>query len=1190
MRVRRILAVCLAIVTFTPGLVFGQGRADSLVAPYAYRDTLAVQQTQPYVLRPLIIPGTETVRLAGKDLAPASYRVDYRYGQLWLLVPIVDPADTLVVAYQTLPFQLSDVYRRRRVARITEKDSSRAVAVVREEERPAGSGDPFGNLRLQRSGSITRGILAGNNRDVTVESGLRLQLAGEVVEGVEVQAVLTDENTPILPEGTTQRLDEFDKVFIQIKSRQGTAQLGDFDLSLDQTEFARFSRKLQGISVAGELPALSSTYFAGGKVTVAGATARGIFRSQDLQPLDGVQGPYRLEGQNGERFIIIIPGSEVVYLDGLRLTRGATNDYVIDYATGEITFTAERLITTDRRLTVEFQYTTNQFSRTIIGTSVETGFLATKSGRPRLALGATFLREADSRQFQDEFGFSSQDSLLVAQAGDGIATRSGAEPVPYDPEAPFVQYVRETRDRPDGGVDTVFVPLRETPGEGLTVYRVRFTRVGNGQGAYVRVGRSVNGILYEYRGPGLGDYEPVRLLPKPKQQQLFDLNGTLEPVPGVSLTGEWAQSLNDLNRLSSIDDGDDVDHAYAAGIQVRPVPVNLGGRYLGSVRGEVKRRRTGANFKTFDRTRPVEFGRRWNLLSRTVDATGGVTGGGDEQVDEAFFQWDATSRSYLRGEWGEIVLGDAFRGIRRALVLKGAETRWPALDYRLEYITSRDALAMEQGDWIRQLGRIQRPILGGRLVPHLEVEQERRAQAVLGTDSLAAPSLAFVEVRPGITWERATMNLGVELERRSEDLWLDGALRHAATAWTAQARWQFRPKGTFNTEANVGYRVKQFREVFRVRQQQQNTESLILRWNATARPFKRALDVSWFYEAQTERTPLLQEIYVRTGPELGQFVWEDSNGDGVIQVDEFVPELTPDEGTYVRTFIPSDELTSVIGVQARLRVQLDPARFWTNPGTGLRRLLSNVSTRTTVEVQEKSRTKDLAQIYLLNLSRFRDSTTVNGRLRLMQDVFLFRQNTRYGVDLSFSQVRGLTELSAGEEERFLNLWRVEGRYRPATRWNVKLTSVWERNQVLSEAFASRRYNIRSLTLAPELAFQPSPALRFSAGVAFADKKDTIGERVARVWKVPLEGRFASVRRFQVTGRFEVASVSVTGDATGLAQFELTDGRGAGTSFLWGLNGQYAVNRYLRATLSYDGRAPANAPVLHTLRMQLSAVF
>ena len=48
--------------------------------------------------------------------------------------------------------------------------------------------------------------------------------------------------------------------------------------------------------------------------------------------------------------------------------------------------------------------------------------------------------------------------------------------------------------------------------------------------------------------------------------------------------------------------------------------------------------------------------------------------------------------------------------------------------------------------------------------------------------------------------------------------------------------------------------------------------------------------------------------------------------------------------------------------------------------------------------------------------------------------------------------------------------------------------------------------------------------------------------------------------------------------------------GAGTSYLWGVSGDYTLNDYLRLSLAYDGRAPADAPVLNTVRLQMSAIF
>lgn len=429
MRVRLVGAMCLIGCWLLAGPAAGQDPAPPVEDLSAYRDTLDLLQRQPYALRSFVMPGSEAIYLDGTRLDTTAYRLDYRFGRLWIDGLVPDPRRTLVAVYRTWGFTFRDDYRRRVLARPAgqEADSTGALTVVEEagqaSERPA---DAYSGVQLQRSGSISRGILVGNNRDATVESGLRLQVAGPVAEGIDVQAVLTDENTPILPEGTTQRLDEFDRVFIQIDTQQGTAQLGDFDLRFDGSEFARVARKLQGITVFGDLPQTSSAALAGGHVAVAGATARGIFQTQDLEVVDGVQGPYRLVGKSNERFIIVIPGSEEVYVDGVRMTRGETNDYVIDYATGEVTFTSNRLIREDNRITVEFQYRTTEFTRTILGTQADMALWRRDDGTGRARLGVTFLREADGRQFDEEFGLTDEDEALITALGDSTAQRSGA--------------------------------------------------------------------------------------------------------------------------------------------------------------------------------------------------------------------------------------------------------------------------------------------------------------------------------------------------------------------------------------------------------------------------------------------------------------------------------------------------------------------------------------------------------------------------------------------------------------------------------------------------------------------------------------------------------------------------------------------------------------------------------------------
>ncbi len=1179
--------------------VLAPSASAQITEPYvagARRDTLIVRDSTVVRLEPFIIERTFRLWRNGEPQDATGFVLDSRTGRLHIR-PAPDSATVVVAAYRTMPYLFRSRYFKRE-RRSIPPDSVFLRGFVNPEDRSPTSAaeDPFDDAALERSGSITRGIIAGNNRDVSLESGLRLELSGDIAEGVGVQAVLSDENTPIQPDGTTQQLNEFDRVFIQIEGRQGTATLGDYDLRFSGSTFAPFNRKLQGISLNGEIPAIGNVV-GEGEVTVAGATSRGILNVQSMEAIEGVQGPYRLQGKRGEQFIIVIAGSERVYLDGQLMTRGESNDYIIDYATGEITFTSRRIIGEDTRLSVEFEYTTNRFTRTLLGGQASAGLFKRDDGSARLTVSSTYLREADSRAFGQELGLSSADDSLLAEIGDADEVVAGDERLPFDPEALYVQYIKKDTAASE---EPVFVAVSDTAGIDF-VYRVRFTRVPPGQGSYRRVGRSVNGILFEWVGEGKGDYVPGRLLPKPKRQELVDLTASLEPIKGLTVFGEFAGSILDQNRTSFIDDEDNGGEAFTGGVRLEPKEISLHGRYLGEVSGAVERRRTGARFEAFDRTRPVEFARAWNL-NRQVSATGAADGTDAEDITSANLRYALSNTTFLSGEIGRMQL-TGFTGDRTVLEGRFEEENLPRISYRLEDISSSDSLRQEQGTWQRHLGNIGYTLWGGRLTPTFEIERENRRLENLEDQSLKRGSLAFTEWRPGLALAFEKIKIDAVLERRSERGLAEGRLLDRARAWTGQAVISLRPGRAFQTNADVGYRAKRFTEFFRINKKESDTESIAVRWTGRASPFRRAFMTNWFYEALTEKTPILQETYVRIGPEIGQYVWEDFNGDGIRQIDEFLPERLPNEGVYTRTFVPSDTLEPVINVQSRIRFSLDPSRVIGRDAPAGLRWLRAIASQTTWEVAEKSKESQLRRIYLLQLKYFdNDSTTVNGRQRFEQRLDLFKGKPAYGVTFVFNTLRTSARRAAGREKRHLGTWRLDARYQLQEKLGARLSLSREKNQsesrdgVTGDLSGSRTFDIATITAHPELSFSPSRNFQVTSGMQLARKTDTpVGggadtPRGATVLMIPAEVRYNRAGRLQLVGRIERATVSLDGEAVGLAAYELTDGRGPGTSYLWNVFGQYRISSLVNATLTYDGRAPSDAPVIHTVRMQVSVVF
>ena len=498
------------------------------------------------------------------------------------------------VRYAAPMIDIDRVFRRRIFTETTDTvstDSSDAETIARE----IRSGDDlFGESNLNQSGSLTRGFTVGNRQDLALDSGLKLDLNGNITDDITIAASLTDRSTPIQPDGATQNIREFDRVYIELNSPVGDLRLGDVDISYTDSRFARINRRVQGAAGDANTP---YGQFGGGA-----SVSRGQFRTQSFDGLEGVQGPYRLSGAENESFIIVIAGSEQVYINGSQVNRGAENEYIIDYGLGEITFTNNLVVTDETRIVVEFQYITQNFTRTLF----------TARGREeglfdgRLSIGATFIREADNKNPNTQLNLTDNEIEQLRNLGDNVDDLfvSGADSVGFREDAEFTLYAK---------VDTMlngesFEIFKSLPGNPQSVYRVRFSNVGQGQGSYRRAGSAVNGILYEWAGPGAGRYEPVVRLQAPVSHQMLSVDTKMQINDYVSLQGEWAVSEFDPNRFSSIGNGDNTDMALDGLLEISEINTELGTLRAGAGQSYI-----GKKFEFFDRPREIEFDRRWNI-------------------------------------------------------------------------------------------------------------------------------------------------------------------------------------------------------------------------------------------------------------------------------------------------------------------------------------------------------------------------------------------------------------------------------------------------------------------------------------------------------------------------------------------------------------------------------------------------
>lgn len=1018
---------------------------------------------------------------------------------------------------------------------------------------------------LISTGSITRGVVIGNSRDPGLESGLNFNLQGQLTETIQLTASLTDQNAIIQPEGTTQNLREFDQVFIRLQAPNEQIQMGDVDAIFNQSSIARLQRRIQGAVISSERDATGSNQ-------AVLSVQRGTFRVMEFRGREGTQGPYRLTGERGESFIIIVAGTERVFLDGQLLDRGEDQDYIIDYSIGEITFIGTRLIRSSNRIRVEFQYLSSSYNRTLFAVESDQAF----GKKDIFRVGATFIRESDAINFAESTFLSDQDLDVIREAGaDESRMRvSGADSVGYRPDAPYALYV--ARDTLEMG--EVIRYYKFSPGNPQAVFRVGFTRVGQGNGSYRRAGGGINGIVYEWVGTGRGDYEPFRQLAGPKQTQLISVRGQARITNGLESRAEWAGSSFNPNRLSPSVDGLQ-DQMVRGQIGLTDQDIGLGKISVGSSI-EYK----GQNFRFFDRVRDAEFERLWGLIGTTSS---------DETRYEGNVVWDLGQASSLKYDIQQLNRNDR-NGVRHNMIISTEETRLPFLNARLGLLNSEsqraDDLKTQVQDFSVRTGYAI-PIRTLFLTPEINVlrdkelykEDQFRYQFGHNHQSIQ-PSLSIRSVHGN------SFSIGYQV--REEQEVVSGALIDSRTIKTPEISFIFGSMTSFNTETRIGYQQSTVSSEFAQATGANSSNGIAVR-SATAFSLLRSgIQNDILYDLNTESRSLYQETYLEVGSEFGQYVWIDLNNDQVQQLDEFFPEQNPSEGTYILQLLPTDELRPVASLRASWSLRVDPIQWilnWRERGD-IQRFLANMVYISRLDFREQNETTELGKFAFFSPEYIlQETSTLQGNLNWRQELQLFRRIPTLDVSVKRDFRKGINRQLNGLQSNSMRRWNVYSTYRFPMNWAVELDIATQNRDSESESLSGRNFSIKGWSVEPALRYNFGGGSLSRISLKVSSNREASGS-AATLFNISQDGTIYIGSRLRLLERIEFRSTRVSGNVSPQLEFELTETSGRGNSLLWNLGIQWDNADWVRTTVQYDGRTIPGRGVIQTLRVAVTALF
>ena len=558
------------------------------------------------------------------------YVLDRVHGELRLRIEPV-PGETLWVhacgllqppalEYRTLS------YRPNRSSSDSTADSLAAAPIARPATFGPAATEASG-ASLSLTGNKTIAIEFGSSQDAFLRQSLDLAVSGTLAPGVELTGALSDRNTPLTAAGSTRDIQSLDRLLIELKAPQGGAALGDVGVRLDRGEFGRLERRLEG--------ARAEWTAAGIEGVAAAASARGEFQSLQLYGIEGRQGPYFLSA-NGTTGAAVVAGSEVVTLDGERMTRGESADYSMDYERGTLTFTNRRPISSASRITVDYQAAVSRFRRNFAATAAHTQ-------RGPWQTHFAFVTEGDDRGRPLAAALDASDRLALEAAGDSSSRALGSGVTPGIGDYDLVVVDSVSSHYAYAGTDS-------------GAYRISFAQVGAGQGDYVD-STTVQGVqAFRYVGAGNGTHRVGRLLPLPDSRQLWDLGSGLR-LGAFALDVEGALSRHDRNTFSSRDDADDAGGAGSAKLAWESAAPGWSGARVGA---SAQWRQVEPRFEPFTRLeRPFEQ-EDWGLPA-------GADLEHQRRADASVYA-RPTPRGELRANLGRLETPNGFSSLRRQLL------------------------------------------------------------------------------------------------------------------------------------------------------------------------------------------------------------------------------------------------------------------------------------------------------------------------------------------------------------------------------------------------------------------------------------------------------------------------------------------------------------------------------------------
>jgi len=1075
-----------------------------------------------------------------KEVDSSSYFVDFKKGQLFFKNSD-SLKEILTVKYLKYPEFLTKTYRIYEENQVVSNNTRGKLYAV--SRNPFNNYIPFNGLTT--SGSLTRGVSVGNNQNAVVNSNLDLQITGKISDKVSLRASLQDSNIPIQNGGYSQKIDEFDQIFIELFTDNWKIRAGDLFLENRTSKYLNFNKKVQGLSSQVEL----STSDSKTTITASAALVRGQYAKSNFVGQEGNQGPYKLKGNNGELYVLVISGSERVFINGIAQQRGENKQYTIDYNAGEITFTSLFPITSEMRITVEYQYAERSFTRfiTYAGASHE---------RENWTIGAYIYSENDVKNQPLQQSLTSEQVQILSNAGDNLSLMNAPSAFEDSFSDNKILYKKVF-------VNSIEVfEFSNNPTDVL--FNVKFSFVGNNAGNYIVTNSQTIGRIYQYVAPinGVlqGNFEPIVRLISPTKIQIATVNGSYNFKDKTKLDFEIAVSNKDQNLFSTINDNDNKGFAGNLSINQRLYSKEFAIDASGSYQIIQK------NFNTIERLFNIEFNRDWNITNAF----------GNQSLLTSGVNFNFNKNGFVKYDFERLAFSDSFLGSKHSLksviVFKN--------------ISINNSGSIMQNDATLTNSKFIRNNLNTKynfsknwigLTNRLENHQE----TIKATNQLSNLTQKFNEFG-GFLGRGDSTKVFIEIGylQRVNDSLKNGFLSKVNKSSSYYLRSKLIQTNKSDLSVFVNFRTLKYFD-----SNLKNEPSLNSRILYNSSFLDNLIQLNTALESNSGTVAQQEFTYLEVEPTQGVYMWNDYNGNGIQELQEFEVAPFPDQAKYVRVFLPNQVFIRTHQNKFSNAITLNPLK-WQNE-QGFKKTLSYFYNQTAVLISKKIKRNQDA--FEFNLFNNQDLIGLNSSVR--NSTFYNRGKQNHSITYTFLNNKTKNLLSIGSQENNIKSNIVEYNHLLKKSWLFSLTTKKSASESISENFAIKNFEINSYQFASKISYLFSQNTNLDLFFEHQNKQNNIGNlEELKQNKFGTSFNYSSLKQFTINGEFSFYVNNFSGNATSGVAFNMLEGLQPNKNQTWRLLVQKNITKYLDVNVNYQGRKSQTSKSIHSGNIQLRAYF